>query len=94
MMFYIYVIKDRYNKLYIGYTSDLKKRLQRHARGYTAYLKRRRPVKLIYYEAYLSKRDARAREKSLKNYGSVFSGLKQRIQDSLRGEYFYKNQRL
>jgi len=82
-MYYVYILKDRYGEVYIGYTSNLKKRLQRHARGCTQYLKKRRPVKLIYYEAYLSKKDAKAREKSLKNYGSVKSGLKKRIKNSL-----------
>ena len=82
-MYYVYVVRDRYGKIYIGYTSDLKKRLQRHARGYTSYLVNKRPIKLVYYEAYLSKKDAKARGKSLKNYGSVLSGLKQRLQDSL-----------
>ncbi|MBI5221456.1 MAG: GIY-YIG nuclease family protein [Candidatus Magasanikbacteria bacterium] len=82
-MFYVYLIKDRYGKMYTGYTMDLKKRLQRHAQGYTPYLNNRRPVKLIYYEAYLSKKDARLREKSLKSYGSVYTGLKQRIKYSL-----------
>jgi len=78
-MYYVYLLKDRFDKIYIGYTSDLKRRLQRHARGYTPYLKMKRPVRLVYYEAYLSEKDAKAREKSLKNYGSVLSGLKQRI---------------
>ena len=83
MMYYVYMLRDRYGKAYIGYTSNLKKRLQTHSRGYTPYLKKRRPIRLVYYEAYLSAKDARAREKSLKNYGSVFKGLKRRIQDSL-----------
>jgi len=88
MMYYIYLLKDRYGKIYIGYTSNLKKRLQRHARGHTSYLKNRRPLKLVYYEAYLSEEDARAREKSLKNYGSVLAGLKQRIKNSLQKPEF------
>jgi len=82
-MCYVYILKDRYGKLYTGYTSNLKERLQEHARGYTLYLKKRRPVKLVYYEAYLAKKDAQLREKALKNYGSVFKGLKQRIKNSL-----------
>jgi len=52
--------------------------------GKSNYLKLRRPIKLVYYEAYLSEKDAKAREKSLKNYGNVLNGLKQRIQDSLK----------
>ena len=82
-MYYVYILKDRYGKVYIGYTADLKRRLRAHTRGYSAYLKERRPVKLAYYEAYLSPKDAMAREKSLKNYGSVLNGLKHRINNSL-----------
>jgi putative endonuclease len=83
MMYYVYLLKDCFGKIYIGYTNNLKRRLIEHARGYSKYLKLRRPVKLIYYEAYLSAEDAKEREKSLKNYGSVLSGLKSRLKNSL-----------
>mgnify|MGYP002395756741 CR=1 FL=1 len=76
-------MKDGFGKLYIGYTSNLKKRLQPHARGESSYLSRRRPIKLVYYEAYLSEKDAMTREKSLKRYGSVLAGLKRRIKNNL-----------
>jgi putative endonuclease len=83
-MYYVYLLKDRFGKIYIGYTNNLKRRLIEHAKGKSNYLKLRRPVKLIYYEAYLSSRDAKKRERSLKNYGSVFTGLKRRLQESLK----------
>jgi len=83
-MQYVYLLKDRYSRIYVGYTSDLKRRLKEHTRGKSKYLRNRRPVKLIYYEAYLSRKDARRREASLKNYGSVLKGLKQRLDDSLK----------
>lgn len=82
-MYYVYILRDRFGKIYIGYTSNLKERLQKHNRGHTSYLKSKRPVQLVYYEAYLSKTDAQTREKSLKNYGSVLKGLKERIKNSL-----------
>jgi putative endonuclease len=66
-MFYIYILqslKDR--KLYVGYTSDLKKRFMEHKKGVVASTKNRRPLILIYYEAYRSEKDARIREKFLK----------------------------
>jgi putative endonuclease len=81
-MYYVYLLKDRLGKIYIGYTNNLKRRLIEHARGKSKYLKLRRPVRLVYYEAYLSPQDAKEREKSLKNYGSVLSGLKQRLKNS------------
>jgi putative endonuclease len=83
-MYYVYLLKDRFGKLYIGYTSNLKKRLQEHAKGKSKYLFLRRPVKLIYYEAYLSKIDAKEREKKLKKFKNIYSGLKARIKNSLK----------
>ena len=67
-MFYVYILlsqKDR--KRYIGYTSDLKKRLDEHNNGLVLSTKHRRPVKLIYYEACLNVEDAKRREKYLKS---------------------------
>jgi putative endonuclease len=83
-MYYVYLLKDRFGKLYIGYTSNLKKRLQEHAKGKSKYFFLRRPVKLIYYEAYLSKIDAKEREKKLKKFKNIYSGLKARIKNSLK----------
>ena len=71
MMYYVYVLKSmKDNKLYIGYTGDLKRRVNEHNNGESISTKSRRPLKLIYYEACLSKKDALHREKYLKTtYG-------------------------
>ena len=56
MFYYTYVLgslKD--NKFYIGYCSDLKKRLDEHRNGLVESTKNRRPFKLVYYESCLSK---------------------------------------
>jgi putative endonuclease len=67
-MHYIYVLKSlKDNGLYIGSSSDLKRRIQEHQRGLSKSTKNRRPWKLIYYEASLSKTDALKREKYLKS---------------------------
>ena len=65
-MYYVYVLHCNDEKLYTGYTPDLKKRLERHKRGFVKSTKNRRPLKLIHYEAFLEKRDAEKREKYLK----------------------------
>ena len=39
--------------------------------------------KLIYYEACPSKKDARARERKLKQYGSTLGHLKKRLSNTL-----------
>lgn len=66
-MFYVYILlslKD--GKLYIGYTSDLRRRLKEHKTGGSKSTKCRLPFKLIYYEAHTSEKDARRREKYFK----------------------------
>lgn len=64
---YVYILKSlRDNKLYIGYTNKLKKRLEKHQQGKILSTKSRRPLKIIYYESYLSEEDAKKREKFFK----------------------------
>jgi predicted GIY-YIG superfamily endonuclease len=70
-VYYVYLIKKhRDGQTYIGYTSDLERRLKEH--------KVKRP-ELIYYEAYKSEADARIREKRLKQRGQGVRRLKERL---------------
>lgn len=67
IMFYTYVIKSKKNEdLYIGYTSNLKRRLSEHNQGLNLSTKRYLPWEIIYYEASLSETDAKRREGYLK----------------------------
>lgn len=70
LMYYVYVLKIN-NEFYIGYTEDLKRRVQQH--------KSKGEVELIYYEAYLNKKTATNREKKLKHHGSAWRALRKRI---------------
>lgn len=87
-MFYVYVLlsEDEDQKTYIGYSSDLKKRLASHNSventGWTA----NRKWKLVYYEAYASEKDARVRESKLKQDGRSRYQLMNRIKKSLACE--------
>jgi putative endonuclease len=66
-VFYVYILFSKSdNRLYIGFTPDLKSRFKAHSHGYVKATKHRRPLKLIYYEAYEEELDARRREKYLK----------------------------
>jgi len=83
-MYYVYVLKSKKdNKLYIGYTNDLKKRIQQHNKGKNFSTAHRRPFSLVYYEAFKSQKDATAREKQLKKFKSSYGQLKKRILNSL-----------
>jgi len=67
IMFYIYVlISKKDNKFCVGYTDDLKRRIEQHNNGYVESTKHRRPLKLIYYEVCINQQDALHREKYLK----------------------------
>jgi len=67
-MYFVYILLSlKSNKLYIGYTTNWKRRLREHNSGKSAASKPYRPYKLIYYEAFINKKDAVAREKYLKS---------------------------
>lgn len=66
--YYTYVLislKD--HKFYIGFTSDLVKRIKDHISGKIDSTKYRLPLKLIHYEYFINKGDAKAREVFLKS---------------------------
>ena len=68
MFFYTYILqslKDGDN--YIGFTHDLRKRVEEHQKGHSFATSFRRPFKLIYYEACLNESDAKQREMYLKS---------------------------
>ena len=73
-MFYTYVLISVIDeKMYTGYTKNLKLRFEKHQDGKIKSTKDRRPLKLIYYEACLNQQDATRREKYLKtHYGKMF----------------------
>ena len=82
-MYYVYVLlsqKDR--SFYIGYTSNLKARLNSHNKGENKSTKHKIPYKLIFYEAFLDRIDAKHREVYLKS-GWGFRSLKKMLKKSL-----------
>ena len=67
-MHYVYVLRSvRDHGFYIGYSSNLRRRLRQHLEGNSLATSYRGPWKLIYYEAYLEQADALGREKYLKS---------------------------
>jgi len=84
-MYYVYVLKSESvsEKYYIGYSSDLRKRLEYHNQGDSLSTKRYLPWTIVYYEAYRSRRDAMERERQLKRHGGAWNHLRNRIVRSL-----------
>ncbi|MEK7617959.1 MAG: GIY-YIG nuclease family protein [Patescibacteria group bacterium] len=85
-MFYCYILKSKKdNNLYIGSTTDLKRRFLEHNSGLVRSTKSRLPLKLIYYEAYSAEADARHREHNLKLRSKALAQLLKRIPKSMQG---------
>ena len=89
MFYYVYVLQStKTNGLYIGYTSNLRKRLREYNRGMSFSIKPYIPWELIHYEAYRKEKDAKRREKYLKtSQGS-------RLLKRMLKEYFYSLRKL
>jgi putative endonuclease len=87
MFYYVYVLESlkAKNRLYIGSTHDLKKRVERHNRASNFSTKPYVPWKLIFYESYLNKHDAIRRESYLKTSQGA------RLLKRMLKEYLYES---
>tara|TARA_B100001939_G_C16682526_1_gene505041 strand:+ start:19 stop:282 length:264 start_codon:yes stop_codon:yes gene_type:complete len=78
MGYYVYMLKSIEKKpiTYVGYTNNLKKRLDLHNSGKGAKFTRGRLWKLIYKEQFKSKNKAISREYYIKNTRSLRNKIK------------------
>ena len=79
MFYYTYVLKSiKDSNLYIGWTQNLRIRVEKHNKGMVKATAMRRPFKLVYFEGCLVKEKAIEREKQLKTgFGRAY--LKRRL---------------
>jgi len=68
MWYYVYVLfQPSRNKLYIGLTENLNRRIKEHQRNKTKSTKsKKEKPKIIFFEGFISKKDAQRREKYFK----------------------------
>ena len=78
MSYYVYMLKSIEKKTvtYVGYTSDIKKRIQLHNLGKGAKFTRGRKWKLIYREKFNSKKEAILREYYIKKNRTLLNKIK------------------
>lgn len=82
-MYYVYVLQsEKDGNIYIGYSTDLRRRFEEHNNRKVKSTKLRVPFKLVYYEAYRNKKDATEREYFLKTHQQR-DLLKERLKYSL-----------
>ncbi|MCD4769851.1 MAG: GIY-YIG nuclease family protein [Bacteroidales bacterium] len=67
MKYFVYILKSKKDSsFYIGYTSNLERRLSEHNEGRSRYTAKKAPWELHYFEEFLSKSEAIKRERFLK----------------------------
>ena len=84
LRYYVYVlysVKD--GGFYIGFTTNLRKRLTQHSKGSVTSTKQRLPIILIHYEYFINKKDAKSKEVFLKS-GFGRRQLKQSVKQTLK----------
>ncbi len=68
-MFYVYVLySQKFDRIYIGQTGDITRRLQIHNEGFVQSTKAYKPWKIIYHEKYPTRAQATNRERELKSH--------------------------
>ena len=72
-MFYVYIIRSVGwpGHRYIGYTTDIKKRLGEHNSGKCSFTRKLRPWKVIYYERFENETLALKRERQIKSWAAA-----------------------
>ena len=80
MSFYVYMLKSVSGKsvTYVGYTNNLKKRINLHNNGKGAKFTKGRKWKLIYKEKFESKKEAISREYYIKNNRALRKNIRNR----------------
>lgn len=76
---YVYVLKSlKTGDHYLGWTTDLQRRLDAHNNGLNRSTKNRGPYRLLGYETYSTIEEAKKREKTLKANPKMFRNFKKR----------------
>jgi len=69
MPHFVYILQsERDHKYYIGYTTDVEKRLAYHNSGRQRSTRFRTPFRLVLFEEFTTVQEALKREKQLKSY--------------------------
>ena len=90
-MYHVYIIEEEIKgSWYIGYTTDLKRRLVEHNNHKNISTAEGHQWKLIYCETYVNKMDALGREKFLKS-GSGWRFIKKQVSHYLAENYSRKH---
>ncbi|UCB52839.1 MAG: GIY-YIG nuclease family protein [Candidatus Zixiibacteriota bacterium] len=76
-MYFVYVLENETGSHYVGYTSDLFKRIKGHNSSKNRWTRKKGPWRLAYKEECRTKKEAFLRERQIKRYkgGRAFKEL-------------------
>ena len=80
-MYFVYVLRNPQDRLYIGFTSDLERRVQQHQAGEAGWTRGRGPWELVHFETFDDRPEALRRERNLKR-GKSNQELRRKIRQS------------
>jgi len=86
-LYFVYILlslKD--NKLYTGFTANIRKRVKQHNNGEVESTWKRRTLILLYFEVYSNKEDALKREKYLKSGGRARRNIRIQLEESIKNK--------
>ncbi len=66
MTFFVYILRNPQGRYYIGQTSNLSLRIQRHNEGKVFWTKSRGPWEIVYSQSFQTRSEAMTEEKRLK----------------------------
>jgi putative endonuclease len=81
--YFVYVLRNPEGRLYIGFTTDLNKRLRQHQEDKGGWTRGRGPWELVHYETFTDRPEAIRRERNLKR-GRTNQELRIRLSGSER----------
>ena len=77
---YVYLLRSQSDgTFYVGWTTEVRRRLVEHAAGLSEYMKRKGPWDLIGFERHPSSEAAKMRERSLKRHPRILMLFKKRL---------------
>lgn len=82
---YVYLLQNKAEEFYVGWTTDIKRRVKEHNAGKSRYTKSRVPWELVGYEVFSNKDEAKKRERVLKRNPRMLSYFKKRALSSREG---------
>jgi len=84
MDYFVYILRSlKDGSFYIGYTSNIDRRLEEHNLGESRYTKKKKPWEIFYFEIFRSKREALKRERFLKKQKNTSFYMKLKDRSSL-----------